>query len=635
MIRSLFFFLLFLNIFFNVVAQNKYNVELMPSHLKERAYATVREERIDVEMKSSTQVNCRLFRVITIHNKSGEEYADIELHYNKSRQIKSISGEIYNEFGIVIGKFSAKEFKDRSASGQSNLYDDIRVKTYSPAVYTYPYTIAYTVEFRENQNLSIPIWTPNYDYNVSVEQSSYSFTCSPAEKIRIQQENHPDSPQIEENTKFKTYTWRAQDIEAQRYEPYSPPRHLAAILVRIVPENFQYYKKKGSFTNWNELGKWVYDDLLADKRKLPASTVADVKSMTEHLENPKEKTKALYHYLQEKTRYISIQVGIGGLEPFPAESVVQLGYGDCKALVNYMQSMLDVIGIPSYYCVVNAGTNKRDISKDFANVSDGNHIILCIPFENDTTWLECTSQRLPFGFLGDFTDDRLVLACSPEGGKLLRTPKLSSEDNLQYREAKFEVGKDGSLEGNITTVFKGTQMDNHLYNAFLPLQEQTLNLKRWYDVDQIQFKQIAYDIASDTILAVSELLDIHIRNYVVTSGDYAVIHPNIFNSSSTIPASRNRINPVYINRGFTDIDITTYKLPETIEPKILPLEKNLTTSIGSYEFRTSIADGILTCYRKFQLNEGTYPAETYADFHKFLIEVNASDRGKYNLSIKK
>jgi hypothetical protein len=43
----------------------------------------------------------------------------------------------------------------------------------------------------------------------------------------------------------------------------------------------------------------------------------------------------------------------------------------------------------------------------------GNHMI----FElngTDYTWLECTSQDDPFGFQGNFTDDRDVLVVKPE-----------------------------------------------------------------------------------------------------------------------------------------------------------------------------------------------------------------------------
>jgi len=130
--------------------QNTYAVDLISEHLKERADATVRDERVEVDMKNANDVTVRITRAVTVHNRNGEEHGSIELYYNKSRKIRSVKGEIFNEFGIPIGRFSLKDFRDRSASGQSNLYDDTRMKNYSPTVYSYPYTIAYSVEIKEN-----------------------------------------------------------------------------------------------------------------------------------------------------------------------------------------------------------------------------------------------------------------------------------------------------------------------------------------------------------------------------------------------------------------------------------------------------------------------------------------------------
>lgn len=627
----------------HVRGQNSYAVSAIPEALRTGADATVRNERIEVNMKSANNVTARIIRAVTVHNRNGKTHGDIELYYNKSRKIKSVKGEIFNEFGMSVGKFSLKDFHDRSVSGQSDLYADTRMKNYSPAVYSYPYTIAYTVEIQQNQNLLIPSWVPDYAYDMAIEQSTYVFSCDTAEKIRIHEQNFPAEKDIhvDATTKIdartKMYTWELQNVPARRSEPFSPPLDRQAVRVRIVPQSFQYFKKKGHVENWDELGKWYYEYLLGDKRALPDATVQHILELTENLDTPKEKAKALYRYMQDKTRYISIQVGIGGIEPFPATTVDELGYGDCKALVNYMQSLLDVVGIPSYYCVVESGSYKRNITADFANFGDGDHVILCIPFEHDTTWLECTNQKIPFGFLGDFTDDRLVIACWEEGGKIMRTPKFSASESLQYREGYFKIMADGSLEGTLKTTFKGGQFDNHYYNAFLNEQDQRSNLKDWYDINQISFKKIGYQTQyedKDT-LAFCETIDLFIRNYVVNSGTHIIFHPNAFNQSRPIPATRNRSNEVFINRGYTDIDVIHYTLPEGVNRLALPVEKHYETEMGTYELRISIADGILTSYRKIEIREGTYPKELYTTFHQFMKDVSGADRGQYTLSILK
>src|SRR5690606_25576315 len=107
---------------------------------------------------------------------------------------------------------------------------------------------------------------------------------------------------------------------------------------------------------------------------------------------------------------------------------------------------------------------------------------------------------------------------------------------------------------------------------------------------------------------------------------------NIFNQARSIPATRNRTNDLYINRGYTDIDILHYTLPEGVDTTITPVNKRLETAMGIYEFRISISKGILTSYRMIQLREGTYPSEKYTEFYQFMNEVYSSDRRKYNLS---
>ncbi|WP_298288681.1 hypothetical protein [uncultured Lutibacter sp.] len=123
--------------------------------------------------------------------------------------------------------------------------------------------------------------------------------------------------------------------------------------------------------------------------------------------------------MQDKTRYISVQVGIGGLRPMLASDVDKLGYGDCKALTNYTKSLLDIVGVESYFTELYGGFDKIDM--DFKTPSiQGNHVILNIPNEVNDIWLECTNQKVPFGYIANFTDDRddIVVKLEEKNGGL-------------------------------------------------------------------------------------------------------------------------------------------------------------------------------------------------------------------------
>src|SRR5690606_16810927 len=95
--------------------------------------------------------------------------------------------------------------------------------------------------------------------------------------------------------------------------------------------------------------------------------------------------------------------------------------GDCKGLTNYTLALLKAVGVESHYAVVEAGRAKIDLEEDFPTLAQGNHVILAIPHKGGYHWLDCTSQYLPFGYIGDFTDDRKAFVVTPEGGEIVGT----------------------------------------------------------------------------------------------------------------------------------------------------------------------------------------------------------------------
>lgn len=626
--------ILFLNCF-ALFAQDNYDADLIPSALRNRANATIRNEETIVDMRSADNVLYSVKQAITVLNKNGDDNARLVIFYDKSRSIKSIKGEVYNEFGKLITKFTQNEFKDESAVQGFSLFEDSRVKHFLPAVNNYPYTVVYTYEIRYKQNLNIPDWTPKPANDISVEKSSYTFISKPTDLVNIKTQNLSTNVEEKVDDKQKTLIWRVNNLPGVKAEPYSPFRETYETFVKIAPKQFSYFNYKGNYTNWQELGKWYYDNLLKNRNALPPATIATINELIKNEKTDKDKARKIYQYLQDKTRYISIQVGIGGYQPYTAEEVDRLGYGDCKALVNYMQSLLNVAGIESYYCVVQAGTEKKNLDPTFASMNQGNHIILCMPLKGDTTWLECTNQKIPFGFLGDFTDDRYVLACTENGGKLLKTPKYTAAHNLQLRKADLIIENNGNLTGNIKTIFSGTQYDNHEEIINKSSIEQQKLLKMNYNVDNINFDKISYSTLKDANPAIIENLDINIRNYCAINNDKMFVILNAFNVKRAIPEVRNRTMPVYLNRGFTDIDTIIYTLPENVIALAEPINKNFTSEFGSYISSAIINNNKLTYYRKLVLNEGTFKPESYDHFFKFINDVNTADNLKLIFNLKK
>jgi transglutaminase-like putative cysteine protease len=616
------------------LAQENFSAATIPKNLLPYASAIVRYKEETTEVKSLDNTTYRVKAAITVLNKNGNDAAHIFIWHDKSVTIKYAKGVVYDAYGKKVSKFSEKDFSDVSAANDFSLFEDSRVLHFIPAVTVYPYTIEYEYEVRLKQSLNFPDWEPNREPGVAIEKSSYTFICKPDFNIRYKETNLPTKAAISNMSGVNTYNWSVSNIKAIKDEPYSPNAFTYASNVKIAPEKFSYQGIDGTFTNWSELGKWFYDKLLINRDELLPQTKVYIKELTKDITDPKLKAKKIYEYMQQKTHYISIQVGIGGYQPFKAGDVDKLNYGDCKALVNYTQALLKVVDIPSYYCMVEAGGNKSSMLADFASMDQGNHVILCIPFKNDTTWLECTNQKIPFGFLGDFTDDRTVIACTPQGGVLLRTPKYSAQNNLQVRKSNFTINDKGELTGDMETIFKGVQYDNRESLINTSKTEQIKALANIYPINNIEVETVSFKQDKSSQPVTIELLKLSARDYASGNANKLYFQVNSVNRTGRTPREvSNRQTNFYINEGFTDDDEINYTIPAGYRLEKTPLNISVSKPFGNYSAKVSLKGDKLVYTRKMQLIDGTYDKSTYQDFVDFYQRVVDADN--YSVTLVK
>jgi hypothetical protein len=254
-----------------------------------------------------------------------------------------------------------------------------------------------------------------------------------------------------------------------------------------------------------------------------------------------------------------------------------------------------------------------------------------VPFERDTAWVDCTSKTLPFGYLGDFTDDRLVLACAEDGGKLLRTPKMHTEENLQVRKGSFALSVAGELKGTMTTNFAGWQYDNREALIGEPFKEQVKMLRDIYPLNNLEIHSFNLQQDKGDRPNATESLEFQARDYASINGDRYTLSLNVVNRGRSLREVVNRKNPVYISRGYIDSDEITYSLPSDYRIESKPVGQSLKTDFGEFNTEVTMVDSTIVYKRKLRLNEGLYPAEAYAKLVDFYQRVYESDRASLTL----
>ncbi len=191
--------------------------------------------------------------------------------------------------------------------------------------------------------------------------------------------------------------------------------------------------------------------------------------------------------MQNKTRYIFVAIGIGGWQPMQADDVRKKSYGDCKALSNYMKTLLDAAGIKSYYAIINSDASIINFDEDFPRMG-GNHAILMVPTEKDNIWLENTSQKIAFNHLSYSTTARNVLAVDENGIKLMKTPVYDADKNRSVMQAEITLNPEGGINGKSKFNLTGWQYDMYLVLDGLSNKEAVDALKN-------RFSELNYETA--------------------------------------------------------------------------------------------------------------------------------------------
>lgn len=604
----------------------RYPVSDIPDELKKGAYAVVREDQMFFSIHSKSTASMHVLMVVTILNDNGKHFASESVFYDKLRKITSLKAQVFDGDGMLIKKLKNNEITDHSAF--EGLYDDSRVKIADLTQGRYPYTVEfeYDVEYRFLYDINGSAINPYED--VAVQHATYLLSFPENLKPRYKTYGVDREPKQEKNNGIVSLSWSFENIKARKFEAYSDFMK-SVIRIEAAPSTFEFEGYAGTMKSWDEYGRWI-SSINKGRNVLPEETMKKVKEITAVLHTREEKVKALYEYMQSKTRYVSIQLGIGGYQPFEASVVDKTGYGDCKALSNYMLSMLETAGIKAHYALILAGENKPVLEEDFPS-SQFNHVIVAVPNGVDTLWLECTSQTNPFGYQGRFTGDRKALLITETGATIVKTTRYPAEVNIQSTYAEVKVELTGEAKATVKRVYSGLQYENGGLHFYITSQYD--EQKKWL---QNYFKIPSFDISSFSMMNVKNKIpsavitaELSIDRFATISGKRIFLTPNLMNRSTAVPEkTENRKTEILRKEAYTDVDTIRYHLPEDIYPEFLPEDVRIKSRFGEYEASFKVEQGRLVYIRKIRMNKGEFPASSYQEMVDFYRGISKADNTK-------
>ncbi len=596
------------------------------------AHSTVRLSNTSLEILSPSKAIYKVQKAVTIYDKDYKDLSDVVLFYNDFTSINYLVANVRDKDGRIIRRYSLSDADDYSTSWGSTFFSDTRVKVLELPYSRFPYTIEYEYEKEYNGLLNLPDWRPQR-LGQSVEKANFTLIDKGNTGVRYFNKNMDTEPIVEEIGESKVYTWSIENSMSIEQESLGPPSSEILPIVEVAPGRFEMEKSHGDASTWKAFGKWYYE-LAKDTRELPEEAKREVDALIEGITSEKEKVKVLFNHLQDRSRYVSIQLGIGGWKPFTADYVFQNSYGDCKALTNYMHAILEYAGIKAESVLIYRGINDQFMNVDFPS-NQFNHVILKVTLENgEVMWLECTSKYFPPNHIGPDNEGKYALLVTEEGGEVIETPSYEYSANLSTSNYFVNIAEDGSTIIENETKREGILQD-YLLMDILPVSEK--EREEWIEdeigVDNTNVIEYSFDDINTRDDYSAYSFKARLANYTQASEKRIFVPVNKMNRwFFTLDDDEKREQPVYLPYTFMQSDSIVFKTPDGFSIESAPADVEYSNEFGDFsaDFE-ELGEGELVYYRTFSIMQKKIEPENFNELKDFFDKVRYADRQQFVL----
>lgn len=625
--QSLLFFFLFSA--FCSFAQKSDPIYLEIFSLKKKSdHAIILLDKMDLEFKSNGSIEVYRKKQVKVFDEIGVESMTYATTCSPYLKIIDLEMKQIDRSGKEFHRVPFRKFKKTDLGG-SDFMDDYDTYYCEVLPADFPFIIEYQERVVYKDYLGIPEWFPLNSYNIGLIHGEFNITYDKDLPLRLDFNNgsllKSDDWSIEKTIEGKKIVQHIsldglKSIPKLRYRGNGLKHFPSVAPVLLENECFGLELKSDS---WEDIGKVFYalyteDDTL----ELPEAFKQRIHQEIEGITNREEIIRKLYRFMQSYTRYVSIQLGVGGWKPFPAKDVVENGYGDCKALTTFMSAIYKEVGIVSYPTLLFSGKNAVVLDENKPNPASFNHVMLAVPNDSDTLYIECTNPNALVGELPYSNYDKDVLMLTPDGGKIVRTPALSMDENQWVNCLEGNLADNGTLHATLTAVKTGKfySSELHAYRGNSNDKEKSMSAdiqSKNFDISKINYQLLESDEGNPCI-KMSANLNYH--KVYRDLGQKVLMNINFIKWPYAAFKNEDSPFPLCITANVRRVDTISIRLPEKLLSLELDYHFEKESTYGKIKVSREITEGQLTIIRQIELYKGEWLAEKRDDFIAFLKE---------------
>ncbi len=573
-----------------------------------------------------------IYSRIKVLSENGNKYADVEINLPADFTLTDLKARTVHPDGKVID-FTGKPFDKVLAKG--------RGFKYLAKIFTLPdVTVGSILEYRYKLNYPAGIlpeheWIAQHDlYTVKEEFRIQSYT-GPIQGITggvglSLVQNLPENAKVQR--KGDGFELQLENVPAFHDEPYMPPREPYIYHVTMAYGGREI-TSVGKF--WQDAGMRWNDEaerFMGDYKEIRAAAAEAAGSETDS----EKRLRRLYaraqqirnlSYERERTEAEDKRENIK-----PNENVMDVlirEYGDRIEITRLFVALARAGGFEaSILRSGNRGDRIFDRSLLYSDQLDSE--IALVRLNGNDLLLDPGTRFCPFGLLRWMRTSTKALKLDKKGGTFMDVPMANYRMAIISRSAEVSVDAAGTLTGELTIAFNGSQALERRLDALetdeagkkKSLEDE---VKEWLPPGaKAELKSAKGWESSDDPLQAE--FTIAVPGYASSTGKRLLLPECLFQTRQKDAfKTQERKLPVYFPFAFEEEDNVSISVPAGFALESIPQPQTVTIGYAAYESVSRLEGSRLQVHRMLKVNGIFFSQEQYAEVRDFFNKVQSSD----------
>lgn len=378
---------------------------------------------LDARVRVQTDAALQAFGELTIPYSAANQRLDID-----TVRVHKVGG------GVVIAPASAVQDVTAPLAREAPIYSDLREKIVTVPGLRPGDTLEYHLTWTTHTPLAPGQFWFTYSpfrHDAIVLDGAISLVVPRSRLVHVKTTGAAE-PKVSEAGTERSYVWRYSNLQVDTATDTARPGAVEREPARL---------RVSTFRTWEEVGRW-YAGLERERETVTPEVRAKADSLVRGRSTFRDSVAALYDYVANGIRYVSLSFGLGRYQPHAASDVLANQYGDCKDKHTLLAALLRAVGVVSAPVLISSDHN---LDPDMASPDQFDHLISYVSTATDTLWLDATPTGAPLGFLWFPLRNKRTLVMPLDGTPaVMRTPAappFATFQRVQVQGTLDELGK--------------------------------------------------------------------------------------------------------------------------------------------------------------------------------------------------